>query len=81
MTYKIKNINFDYDEISDVLYANLGKPIKAKSEEYENGIIFRVDLASGKYIGFTILDYRERLKLGILKTIPHFDGIDLPSVI
>lgn len=74
-----KNIIYDYDRSTDVLYASMGEPIKAKSVEFDNGIILRIDIKSGKYIGFTILDYKERLKRGVIKNIPHFGRIELPK--
>ncbi|MBL1123421.1 MAG: DUF2283 domain-containing protein [Ignavibacteriae bacterium] len=70
---------YDYDKEADVLYAFIGKPKPAKSVDYENGIVVRIDPNSGKYIGFTIVDYMKRKKRGMLKKIPHFKQVELPS--
>lgn len=73
------NFKYDYDKEADVLYAFIGKPKPAKSIDYENGIVVRVDPRTGKYIGFTIVDYMKRKKRGMLKSIPHFKQVALPS--
>jgi uncharacterized protein YuzE len=73
------NIKYDYDKEADVLYASVGEPKPAKSVDYKNGIVIRIDPHSGKYIGFTIIDYMKRKKRGMIKRIPHFKQVELPS--
>jgi len=73
------NLKFSYDNDSDVLYAYINKPTPAKSIEHKDGIVLRLDPHSGKYVGFTIIDYMSRKKRGKIKSIPHFDLIELPN--
>ena len=72
------DINFNYDESADVLYASVGEPKPAKSIDYDNGIVLRIDPKSGEYIGFTIINYMAQKKQGHLKKIPHFKKVELP---
>ena len=74
-----ESINYNYDKEADVLYASVGKPQPAKSIDYENGVVLRIDPNSKKYVGFTIINYMDRKKQGKLKRIPHFKGIELPN--
>jgi uncharacterized protein YuzE len=76
---KIKGkIIFDYDSDSDVLYSYINKPRRAIGKDLNNGVTLRVDPQHKKIVGFTIVDYKYKMKLGIIKSIPHFSGIDLP---
>ena len=78
--YQKPDINYDYDDEADVLYAHVGDhPVPAQSVEYENGIVLRIDPQSKKYVGFTIINYMNRRKQGKLKNIPHFKQVDLPA--
>ncbi len=77
---KLKNqIAFHYDKEVDVLYANIGDQKPATSIEKGNGTTIRLDPSSGKIIGFTVIHYMKRIKKGLLKSIPEFEGIDLPN--
>jgi uncharacterized protein YuzE len=72
------DLSFHYDSEADVLYASVGKPKPAKSIDFPNGIVLRVDPISGNYIGFTIINYMARKISGSLKKIPHFSNVELP---
>lgn len=77
---KIKGkIRFHYDKKGDILYSYINKPRKAKCIEYENGILIRVDPKTNKIVGFTAIGYEKRKKDGLLKNIPHFENLALPS--
>lgn len=76
---KFGSLVYNYDEEADVLYAYLGEPKPAESIDYENGIVVRKDPKSKKYIGFTIINYRDRKRQGKLKKIPHFKYVELPN--
>jgi hypothetical protein len=79
MKNKKNKIDFHYDKDVDVLYASLGKPMPAKSVEKDNGTVLRIDPKTGRYIGFTIIDYMARLKSGMLKSVPEFEWVELPQ--
>jgi uncharacterized protein YuzE len=72
------SIYFHYDAEADILYASVGKPKPAKSIDFPNGIVLRIDPTSGHYIGFTIINYMARRKSGSIKKIPHFNSVELP---
>jgi uncharacterized protein YuzE len=72
------DLSFHYDSEADVLYASVGKPKPAKSIDFPNGIVLRIDPVSGNYIGFTIINYMARKKSGSIKKIPHFSSVELP---
>lgn len=75
--YNIK-IKYNYDKKADILYAHYGEPKPAKSIDKNNGIVLRIEPSTGKYIGFTIINYMARIRDGKIKKIPHFDNIELP---
>ena len=72
------DISFHYDSEADILYASVGKPKPAKSIDFPNGIVLRIDPTSGNYVGFTIINYMARKKSGSIKKIPHFSSVELP---
>ena len=76
---KIKGkIKFSYDKENDVLYSFINKPRKAICRELGNGILIRID-TNKKIVGFTITDYERRKRNGLLKTVPYFEGLELPK--
>lgn len=72
------NLQFRYDEEADVLYASIGEPRLAVSEEPFDGILIRRDPETGEVIGFTIINYRRQKRDGFLKRIPHFEEVEIP---
>ena len=72
------NIQYEYDEFADVLYASYGVPKSAISEEPFDGIIIRRDPATYEIIGFTILNYRRQKEQGYLENNPYFDFREIP---
>ena len=72
------DVSFHYDSEADILYASVGKPKPAKSIDFPNGIVLRIDPTSGNYIGFTIINYMARKKSGSIKKIPQFNSVELP---
>jgi uncharacterized protein YuzE len=74
-TKKYKNLKFDYDEESDVLYAFFDEPEPAISSEELEGILIRRRPRTKKIVGFTIYNYslrKRRLK------IPYFPNLKIP---
>lgn len=51
-----------YDQEADVLYFSQGKPSAAKTREAADDVILRFSPKTGKVSGFTILNFRKRLK-------------------
>jgi len=53
-----KSLCIGYDREADVLYLSLGEPRKGmKYQEVGNGIILRIDPATEKVIGLTVMDF------------------------
>jgi uncharacterized protein YuzE len=72
-------LKFSYDKTNDVLYANIGKPKSALSEEIGGGIAIKIDIETHKPIGFIIIDYMKRVHKNILRPIPNFKDVKLPQ--
>ena len=72
-------IHFSYDSDSDVLYSYIKKPLPAKSVEMGNGIIVRINPENQKLVGFTVVNYKRRIRDGILTKIPYFEEVELPT--
>lgn len=66
MKQKIKkgiNIYYFYDREADVFYLSQEKPkTKVKTVETADDVVLRLDPRSGRIIGFTILNFANRLK-------------------
>ncbi len=58
---KKENLNWDYDEESDVLYISIGEPQKALSVDIGEGAIVRYIEATGEVVGLTLIGVKERL--------------------
>ncbi|NMC43480.1 MAG: DUF2283 domain-containing protein [candidate division Zixibacteria bacterium] len=71
-------VKFDYDKEADVLYAHIGKPRPAYSEETIDGVLIRRDPKTDRIVGFTIINYSRKKARGQLDRIPHFPAITLP---
>lgn len=57
------DLQFRYDEISDVLYISFGNPRPGYSKELSDGILVRYDFVTKKIIGFTVINYsRQKLE-------------------
>ena len=74
-----KHIGFIYDSQADVLYAYIGTPRPATSDEIEEDILIRRDPSTGEVFGFTIINYKRRKDSGKLHRIPHFEDVELPQ--
>lgn len=72
------NLNFKYDEHSDVLYAFKGKPRPNVAEEPSDGILILRDIKSREIIGFMIINYKRQKQAGYLSDIPHFGSVEIP---
>jgi uncharacterized protein YuzE len=76
---KIKGkLFFDYDDESDVLYSYINKPHPAIGHDLKNGVTLRIDPNKKRIVGFTIVNYKYKMKKGIIKSIPSFKNIKLP---
>jgi uncharacterized protein YuzE len=76
---KIKGkIYFNYDSDCDVLYSYINKPRPAIGRDLSNGVTLRIDPSKKRIVGFTIVDYKYKMKMGIIKHIPSFKNIQLP---
>jgi len=72
-------LKFDYDRVSDVLYSYVNRPRRAYAMKAEHGVVLRVDPDSEKLVGFTVTGYSDKLRRGVLDTIPHFGHLQLPK--
>lgn len=79
MSVKEKNIVFNYDSEVDVLYAHVGEPRKGKVVFDEEGIVIKVDPKTNEFVGFTITNYMKRINRGLIKSIPNFENVKLPT--
>jgi len=75
-------LKFDYDSRSDVLYAFIDKPRPAISQEQtqknSRGVLIRIDVRNGKdIVGFTVIDFKRRIRDGYLKRIPYFEDVPI----
>ena len=60
MDEQVKNIDIDYDPVSDVMYWSYGPPAEAISVEVSEGVFIRLDPDSNKPVGATIVDFSRR---------------------
>ncbi len=74
-----KNIGFDYDSNADVLYASIGNPKDSYALEVSDGIDLLLDPVTNDLTGFVIIDYMARIERGLLKQVPRFEDIQLPT--
>lgn len=56
-----KKISIGYDKDADVLYMSFGKPMKAVSEEIDDGIFARYG-KKRQLVGFTIINFSKKFK-------------------
>ncbi len=57
------NAQYYYDAEADVLYFSKGAPIsEVETRETGDDVVMRIDPASGKAVGFTILNFMKRAK-------------------
>lgn len=75
---KDKKIVFTYDHEADVLYCHINRPVSALGYEEQDGVFIRRAIDTNQVVGFTIVDYKKRKKRGLIKEIPHFEGIKIP---
>ena len=55
-----KKLNVWFDKEGDFLEITVGKPVKGFFREIGNDMLERVDVKSGKVIGFSILNFSKR---------------------
>jgi len=55
-----KKIFISYDKEADVVYLSFGKPVKAISEEIEEGVFARYDPKTEELVGLTILNFSKK---------------------
>jgi uncharacterized protein YuzE len=55
-----KNMNWDYDSESDVLYLTFGEPQPAEGIDINDGTIVRVNSQTGEICGITIINPLKR---------------------
>jgi hypothetical protein len=67
----IGELKFDYDKSSDVLYSYINKPMKAKT----------VDINTQKLVGFTVMDFKYRIKNKTINKIPNFEEVNLENIL
>ena len=72
-------IHFSYDSDCDVLFSYIKKPLISKSIDMDNGILIHIDPKSKKIAGFSVVNYQRRIRDGILKKLPFFEKLELPS--
>lgn len=60
MDEQLKNIDIDYDPVSDVMYVAFGSPVDAISVETSEGVFVRTHPRTGKAVGITIVDFSRR---------------------
>ena len=60
---------FSYDKEGDVLDLTLGKPVTAISKEITEDFFVRMD-ATGKIVGFMVLNFEKRFKNKAEEKIP-----------
>ena len=66
-----KGLRFFFDKEGDTLDISIGNPTDAVSRELENDIVVRIDPATKKIIGFTILNFEKRFRhLGSEEILP-----------
>lgn len=74
-------LKFDYDTENDVLYAFINKPRAAISQEQTHkdcsGVLIRIDPKNTKIVGFTVIDFKRRIRGGDLKAIPYFKDVPI----
>lgn len=57
---KKKNLNWNYDEEADVLYINIGKPIKALGLDVGERVVVRYREDTCEVVGLTIIGVKQR---------------------
>lgn len=56
----MQKIRISYDREADVMYLSFGEPVKAESEEIEEGVFARFDPKSKKLVGITIINFSKK---------------------
>ncbi|SYZ71914.1 hypothetical protein TRIP_C20029 [Candidatus Zixiibacteriota bacterium] len=74
-----RNLKFIYDKERDVFYASIDRPQAAICEDTEEGVLIRRDPRTRAIVGFTIYNYSQKRRSGVLKSIPNFRDVILPS--
>jgi len=70
-----KKIFISYDKEADIVYLSFGKPVKAVSEEIEEGIFARYDPNSEELVGLTILNFSKKFDVSPRElSIPVYAG-------
>jgi len=58
-----KKITISYDHDADVVYLSFGEPVKAVSEEVEEGVFARYSAETEELAGLTILNFSKKFDL------------------
>ena len=57
VTYPLVSMSFEYDREEDVLFAWLGEPTPALTQDAEHGVHLRIDVDTYDIVGFEVLDF------------------------
>lgn len=57
-----KELILSYDKVGDILDIHIGKPKPAISREVEDDFFVRLDIKTGKVVGFSILNFEKWFK-------------------
>lgn len=79
--YNMNQLQYNYDNFSDVLYVSFGKPKKAISVETDDGFLMRYDPFTDKLVGVTIIDFRQRFFKKRRLNIKGFIKQELPRIV
>jgi len=55
----MSDLQASYDDLADVLYLSLGKPVKAITHPDEDNLLWRESIVDHATVGVTIIDYAE----------------------
>ena len=77
----MNQLQYNYDNFSDVLYVSFGKPKKAISVETDDGFLMRYDPFTDKLVGVTIIDFRQRFFKKRRLNIKGFIKQELPRIV
>ncbi|MBC8278183.1 MAG: hypothetical protein H8E46_08120 [FCB group bacterium] len=74
------SIEFDYDEIGDVLYSQVKNIYQNIDIDLDGGVVINIDPKSYQINGFIIIDYKKRLRDRKIGKIPFFSSNNLPMI-
>lgn len=71
---------FHYDAEGDILDVSIGAPRPAVSKEIDDDVFVRLDKKTHKVVGFMIMNFEKRSKLGKERKIPVLAQFELEKV-